>query len=463
MAGSNKAEPVTGTGVSSNKAASTKQKRLAVAVLGTALVALVAISLLRDGGDGPVVQDDESARYRLTDATRRNPGDQETLEGLSDQVGTANRAIAKIEENDLKRLETLTALNSALESLRQEVRQGGSGTSGDDALLDRIAQLEARLDEQNRPGQGNASASPRLTTGPVVGGGGPTPLLVPPTSQAAYRAPGEVVAPGAARAGADTLTRRSQKIITLGTPSESSPVEEVEDAVFEALSDVDDPDVFKTANYIPPNAHAPAVVYVGVDAGTGSAAQADPQVAAFLIDGPAKHVVADGRIQETDLTGCLVNGAATGDLSTERVFIKLQKMTCPLADGRVAVSTVEGHVTSNGKSGVRGQIVSRQGDLLTTAMIAALAEGVGGATSRFGQGGLGIGAGGGLSTELPSSSDIAISGVGGGVAAAGDTVSQYVLDRARAYDPVVQMPTGVRVELVFINGTLVRPKGEVPN
>ena len=198
-------------------------------------------------------------------------------------------------------------------------------------------------------------------------------------------------------------------------------------------------------------------MYVGVDAATGKAAQADPQVAAFIITGPAKHVEVNGKVQTTDLKGCIVNGAASGDLSTERVFIKLQKMTCPLEGGRVSVSEVKGHVTSKGKAGVRGTVVSREGDLLTKAMIAGLAQGIGQGASAFSQSGIGIGAGGGLQSNAPDLKDIGIGAVGAGVAQSGQSVSEYVLERAKAYDPVVQMPTGIEVELVFIEGTLLRP------
>jgi conjugal transfer pilus assembly protein TraB len=45
-------------------------------------------------------------------------------------------------------------------------------------------------------------------------------------------------------------------------------------------------------------------------------------------------------------------------------------------------------------------------------------------------------------------------GVGGGHPP--DTVSKYLIERAEQYQPVVEMPTGIAVEIVFLDGVHVR-------
>ena len=52
--------------------------------------------------------------------------------------------------------------------------------------------------------------------------------------------------------------------------------------------------------------------------------------------------------------------------------------------------------------------------------------------------------------------DIAQGGVGNGVGEAGDMVSKYLIERAEQYQPVIEMPTGVDVEIVFLEGVYVR-------
>ena len=55
-----------------------------------------------------------------------------------------------------------------------------------------------------------------------------------------------------------------------------------------------------------------------------------------------------------------------------------------------------------------------------------------------------------------SPGDILIGGLGQGAADAADTVSKYLIERAEQYQPVVEMPTGIDVEIVFLDGVYVR-------
>jgi hypothetical protein len=99
---------------------------------------------------------------------------------------------------------------------------------------------------------------------------------------------------------------------------------------------------------------------------------AHPTVPRF-VTGPARSVADNGKVLTTKIQGCLINGAARGDLSSEKVYVKLQRMTCAQPGGRYAVSEVKGFIAFAGKSGVRGRVVSREGSLITQAFLASLA------------------------------------------------------------------------------------------
>jgi conjugal transfer pilus assembly protein TraB len=210
-------------------------------------------------------------------------------------------------------------------------------------------------------------------------------------------------------------------------------------------------------DYLPPNSYAPARVIVGVDASAGVASQTDPLPVVLRITGPARSVVKDGKLLTTRVQGCVVNGAARGDLSAEKVYVKLQKMTCDQPGGRVAVSEVKGFISFAGKTGVRGRVVSREGSLVSQALIAGIVGGFGrgfsaNANSVFS----GITTGVDGKRQQLSGADIAQGGLGQGVADASDTVSKYLIERAEQYQPVVEMPTGIDVEIVFLDGVYVR-------
>ena len=210
-------------------------------------------------------------------------------------------------------------------------------------------------------------------------------------------------------------------------------------------------------NYLPPNSFASAKVIVGVDASAGVNSQTDPLPVVLRVTGPARSVYQNGRLLTTKIEGCLINGAARGDLSSEKVYVKLQKMTCPQPGGRYAVSEVKGFIAFGGKTGVRGRVVSREGSLVTQAFIAGLAGGFG---RGFSANANSVFQGTNISTngkrDKLSTGEILEGGLGEGVAQTGDMVSKYLIERAEQYQPVIEMPTGVDVEIVFLEGVYVR-------
>ena len=209
-------------------------------------------------------------------------------------------------------------------------------------------------------------------------------------------------------------------------------------------------------DYLPPNSYAPATVIVGVDASTGVTSQSDPLPVVLRITGPARSVLKGNRLLTTDLTGCLVNGAARGDLSAEKVYVKLVRMTCAQPGGRYAVSEVKGFIAFAGKSGVRGRVVSREGSLVSQALLAGIVGGFGRGFSANANGVFAGQIGSDGKREALSPTDILAGGFGQGAGEAADTVSKYLIERAEQYQPVVEMPTGIQVEIVFLDGVHVR-------
>ena len=212
-----------------------------------------------------------------------------------------------------------------------------------------------------------------------------------------------------------------------------------------------------SVNYLPPNSFARAKVIVGVDASAGVNSQTDPLPVVLRVTGPARSVYQNGRLLTTKIEGCLINGAARGDLSSEKVYVKLQKMTCPQPGGRYAVSEVKGFIAFGGKTGVRGRVVSREGSLVTQAFLAGLAGGFG---RGFSANANSVFQGTNITTngqrDKLSTGEILEGGFGEGIAQTGDMVSKYLIERAEQYQPVIEMPTGVDVEIVFLEGVYVR-------
>ncbi|MFC3058413.1 TraB/VirB10 family protein [Paenirhodobacter populi] len=207
-------------------------------------------------------------------------------------------------------------------------------------------------------------------------------------------------------------------------------------------------------SYIPAGSYAPAVVISGVDASTGVVSRENPVPVLVRITGPAVTAASGtGPGRRINITGCTVLGSAMGDLSSERVYVRLTTLTCVGRGDQVIETPVAGLVAGSGKAGVRGQVVSREGNLATNAAIAGALGGFADAVSSAASiatsndetasvGSVLAGAGGGM--------------IGGGAENAAERLADYYIKRAEQYQPVVSLYAGTEVEVVFMEGVSLK-------
>lgn len=204
-------------------------------------------------------------------------------------------------------------------------------------------------------------------------------------------------------------------------------------------------------DYVPAGSYVSATVLSGADAATNVADRENPIPVLFRVTGAAITAGNGSKNAKVNLKGCTVQGTAMGDLSSERVQVRLISMTCLKRGGEVLETQVSGYMTGRGKSGVRGHVVSREGGLVTNAAIAGALNGLAGAVS---------GASGGDAksvTDLGSIATKAASAAGaGGVQEAAATLSEYYIKRAEQYQPVVTLNPGTQVDLVFLEGVSLK-------
>lgn len=208
---------------------------------------------------------------------------------------------------------------------------------------------------------------------------------------------------------------------------------------------------FNSEEYVPSGAYAPATIISGVDASVGLSSQSDPRPILLRIKGPALSSIYDGNVQQADLTGCLVTGAASGDLSSEKVYVKLVNMTCSKSENLVYETAIKGYVAGQGKSGIRGNVIGREGDFLSKSFLAGMISGFGSGLSSRVAPPLSFSTGVTLQNGY-TNEDIAKKGVGQGISSASDRLSNYYINRAEQYQPVVSIPSGIEVEVVFVEG-----------
>ncbi len=425
------AEPAPPSEVAGLNARTARRQRVLLG--GIAAVALVGGSWFILGGDEDGVSDDPQAAQTIDTAglVNRDLSQREFVASYGNRLDAVTREQKALKESAVPRSEVEAQL-AALKAENQAMRVDGQAAI--DAISAENADLKSRLAAQ---ASAPAPATPPPAYGPQAG---------------SYDARG-TTPPTTAAGGGEAMMPSPGEVKLLSFTSEKAGATGLRAARPEAPPVV----VEDSPDYLPPNSYAPARVIVGVDASAGVASQTDPLPVVLRITGPARSVMQNGKVLTTRIQGCVVNGAARGDLSSEKVYVKLARMTCDQPGGRVAVSEVKGFISFAGKSGVRGRVVSREGSLVSQALLAGIIGGFGrgfsaNANSLFS----------GITTNPDgtrgqlSAGDIVTGGLGQGAADAADTVSKYLIERAEQYQPVVEMPTGIDVEIVFLDGVYVR-------
>lgn len=231
---------------------------------------------------------------------------------------------------------------------------------------------------------------------------------------------------------------RNNNIITIGIDLEKNV-------------EVGESDYADLNNYIPAGSYVTAKILSGADVSTGVNSQNDPNNMMFEIVSPAYVPKYKGRMQEIKkIEGCRIMGAATGQLWTEKAYIRLLKMTCSFEKGRVAEFNVKGYVTSFAKEGVRGKIVSREGYFTSMAFLSGAIEGIANVTKTAYSPTLEVQTG--FATQTFNSGNVAKQAGAAGFSKAAEMLSDYYIKRAEQYQSVIDLPTGIEVEIVFQEG-----------
>ena len=418
-----------------------KRQRIAMYALGGTLVLAGIWWITGTPSSEPTqtAQADQTKSVKIStdDMVNRSMADKEWMALSENQISTQGSEIKSL-QSDSTRIDQLQKQIQDLQGQNQSLKTDGTKVlsayqTENDQLRSQISALSTQMQ--------------RATAGPtsLYGAGAPG------TYQRAGTAP---QGPGGPPAGAEPLaaspaTRASEVRLIAFSGDASGTATRMVPAKTTQFTD--------SENYLPPNSIATAKVVVGVDATANTKSQTDPLPVVLRITGQARSVYAQGKLLKTNIVGCMVNGAAMADLSSEKVYVKLQRMTCPQPGGRVAVSEVKGFIAFGGKTGVRGRVVSRSGNLVTQAFVAGALGGFGRGFSANSQSLLtapSVNVNGQRSTLSPT--DIAQGGLGQGVAQSADMVSKYLIERAEQYQPVVEMPTGLDVEVVFLDGVFIR-------
>ena len=202
-------------------------------------------------------------------------------------------------------------------------------------------------------------------------------------------------------------------------------------------------ELFSVDKRTPANVSVKAILISSVDAVCRLDAQSDPiPVKLRLLD--------DARLPGgiiVKLKGCLIGASAYGDISSERVYMRLENLTKVNLNGQAIETEVAGYVSGeDGRFGMRGVVVDRSAKILKPALGSGILSGIAQTLQS--------------TCARPPKESINTYTVGtdfaqntaSGTSDAFSMLASYYIKRAEQVQPVLQIDAGRVVDVTFTHG-----------
>lgn len=211
----------------------------------------------------------------------------------------------------------------------------------------------------------------------------------------------------------------------------------------------------KKRNWIPSNSIFKATLVTGVYAPTMAAGKQSPYPVVLRL----KDLSFFPNEVRKDLSGCFLGGEAYGNLSDERVNIRLNNLSCLSETNQTVIDVpVAGFVQGeDGITGMAGRVVSRQGQVMAAAFVASFLQGMGEAFGLANQTST-VSSLTGSTTTAISGNDIIKYGAGSGFSESFKMLAKYYTDILNDTAPVIEILGGRDVEVIINKGVDINPE-----
>lgn len=317
-------------------------------------------------------------------------------------------------------------------------------------MMRRLAELETRL--KSAPTEPPKAAAPASAPAPLPAPPAPPPAARFPPDNALARQglpppPPDPTGRGGMPTGTPAfgeLSPAQPQLMRVAVGSPSKAAEGGSDSKPQA----------KTVDTFLPVSFTRGVLLGGVDAPTGGQSQSNPH--------PIVVMLKDNSVLPNRFRGeyrdCFVIAAAYGDISSERAYGRTESLSCVSRDGRALEVKIQGSIFGeDGKVGMRGRLVTKQGQMLANALMAGVVSGIGQgistANTTYSTTALGT-------VATSNGSDAMKAGIGGGVGKALDRLAQYYIKLAEQTFPIIEIDAGREVDVVLTKGVRIEYSGD---
>ncbi len=393
----------------------------------TLLWAVLAVSEDPAGSKANRPKAKDALPARVTNIGVMSPGQQ--VNPVDQWVGTAGSKLAQYEsERD------------------EQTRLNKDRLAFEGRTMQRFSELEQRLLSANA---GSTSQSASSTTS-VPAPSYPLPPPVPMTYRAPPYQPAGAMPPGTppplpASTMLPLATPPAGPVMTRVMVSDRAATtqpDRAQDAVV--------PEPRTVATFLPVS-FTRGTLLGGLDAPTGGQSQSNPHPVLIRL---SDNSVLPNRFR-AEYRDCFVIAAGYGDISSERAYLRTESLSCVRTDGAALEVRIQGSIYGeDGKVGMRGRLVTKQGQMLANALLAGIVSGIGQgvATSTSNVSTSAIG-----TIATTNGTDAYRTGLGTGVGRALDRLAQYYIKLAENAFPVIEIDAGREIDVVITRGVKVDP------
>jgi len=253
----------------------------------------------------------------------------------------------------------------------------------------------------------------------------------------------ETASPGKPELPAGAATAGDIKVITGKSPGRVQSVKEKQEKA--------------TATFLPAGSIFSGTLITGMDVSCSQSAKRDPFPVLLRVK---KEAILPNRFR-ADVRECFLIAAGWGDMSSERAYLRGERLSCIREDGKALENRIDMYaVGEDGKAGVRGRLVSKTGALLGKALLAGFIQGFSELFSD--QPVLTISTRAQDKTPFQSNmSREALESAGlEGVGSALDRLANYYIDMAQNIFPVIEIDAGRAIDFVLISGISLKLEGK---
>lgn len=204
--------------------------------------------------------------------------------------------------------------------------------------------------------------------------------------------------------------------------------------------------------FLPAGSIITGVILNGMDAPTGQASREHQFPSLVRIQ---KEAILPNRYR-SDIRECFVIVSGYGDLSSERAYLRGETLSCVRKDKRIIEGSLDSYaVGEDGKNGLRGRLVSKQGQIIAKSLMAGFLSGLADAFDVNATPTINTSSNGRVSYERVWSASALQGAATKGISSSLDRIAEFYIKMAEGLYPVIEIDAGRRIDLILTKGAKI--------